>query len=134
MCIPLAWCFYELLTGHSPYLLTTGSPQEMAQAVCTTNPQKPSLAVVRIESVRIPASQPRGLEEPRSAFRSSTPERLRKRLNGDLDNIILMALEKDPTRRYRSVEQLQEDLRRHLENVPVLARNGTVWYQTPQSS
>jgi serine/threonine protein kinase len=119
---------YELLTGHSPYLLTTGSPQEMAQAVCTTDPQKPSLAVVRIESGRNPASEPLRLEEL-SAVRSSSPERLRKRLNGDLDNIILMALEKDPTRRYRSVEQLQEDLRRHLDNVPVLARNGTVWYR-----
>ena len=119
---------YELLTGHSPYLLTTGSPQEMAQAVCTTDPQKPSLAVVRIESARNLASQPLRLEEL-SAARSSSPKRLRKRLNGDLDNIILMALEKDPTRRYRSVEQLQEDLRRHLSNVPVLARNGTVWYR-----
>ena len=119
---------YELLTGHSPYLLTTGTPQEMSQAVCATDPQKPSLAVVRIESARNPASQPLRLEEL-SAVRSSSPEKLRKRLNGDLDNIILMALEKNPTRRYRSVEQLQEDLRRHLDNVPVLARNGTVWYR-----
>lgn len=119
---------YELLTGRSPYRVTTGSPQEMAQAVCAVDPQKPSFAVGRVEPVRNPPSQPAELDEL-SAARSSSPERLRKRLNGDLDNIILMALKKDPVRRYRSVEQLQEDLRRHLDNLPVLARNDTAWYR-----
>jgi eukaryotic-like serine/threonine-protein kinase len=118
---------YELLTGLSPYRLTTGSAQEMAQAVCTIDPQKPSLAIGRAESAAIPASKSIRHDEL-SAARSSSPERLRKRLNGDLDNILLMALKKDPARRYRSVEQLQEDLRRHLDNRPVLARNDTVWY------
>jgi non-specific serine/threonine protein kinase/serine/threonine-protein kinase len=120
---------YELLTGHSPYRLTTGSAQEMAQAVCTIDPQKPSVAIGRAESAKGPASRSLGLDEL-SAARSSSPERLRKRLNGDLDNILLMALKKDPARRYRSVEQLQEDLRRHLDNLPVLARNDTVWYRS----
>jgi tetratricopeptide (TPR) repeat protein len=119
---------YELLTGHSPYRLTTGSAQEMAQAVCTVEPQKPSLAIGRVDSAKSP-SQPVRLGEL-SATRSSSPEKLRKRLNGDLDNILLMALQKDPARRYRSVEQLQEDLRRHLDNLPVLARNDTIWYHT----
>jgi non-specific serine/threonine protein kinase/serine/threonine-protein kinase len=120
---------YELLTGHSPYRLTTGSAQEMAQAVCTFDPQKPSLAIGRAETPTVPASPAARLGEV-CAARSSSPERLRKRLNGDLDNILLMALKKDPFRRYRSVEQLQEDLRRHLENLPVVARTDTVWYRT----
>ena len=120
---------YELLTGHSPYRLSTGAAQDMVQAVCTTDAQKPSLAVSRVETAKNPASRTLTLDEV-SAARSSSPERLRKRLNGDLDNILLMALEKDPGRRYRSVEQLQEDLRRHLDNVPVLARNDTLWYRT----
>jgi len=120
---------YELLTGHSPYRLSTASPQEMVQAVCTTDAQKPSLAVSRIETAKNSASRTLRLDEL-SAVRGSSPAKLRKRLNGDLDNILLMALEKDPGRRYRSVEQLQEDLRRHLDNVPVLARNDTVWYRT----
>jgi serine/threonine protein kinase len=120
---------YELLTGHSPYRLATGSTQDIVQAVCTTDAQKPSLAVSRVETAKNPASRTLRLDEL-SAARGSSPEKLRKRLNGDLDNIVLMSLEKDPARRYRSVEQLQEDLRRHLANVPVLARNDTVWYRT----
>ncbi len=114
---------YELLTGQSPYRLATGSSQEMIQAVCNTEPQKPSAAVFRVDP-----SHETGREE-RSGLRDSSPERLSRRLNGDLDNIVLMALEKDPSRRYRSVEQLQEDIRRHLENIPVAARNGTAWYR-----
>ncbi len=120
---------YELLTGRSPYRVTTGSPQEMAQAVCTADPQKPSLAVSRAESARDSLSRPLRLDEL-SAVRNSSPERLCKRLTGDLDNIILMALKKDPARRYRSVGQFQEDLRRHLDSLPVFARNDTVWYRT----
>src|SRR5581483_748120 len=120
---------YELLTGHSPYKLTTGSAQEMAQAVCTIDPQRPSFAIGRAKLATASTSHPVG-EDELSAARSSSPERLRKRLNGDLDNILLMALKKDPARRYRSVEQLQEDLKRHLDNLPVLARNDTVWYLT----
>jgi serine/threonine protein kinase len=119
---------YELLTGQSPYRLATGSPQEMIQAVCNTEPQRPSVAVYRVDSSAESSSNRFGREE-RSELRDSSPERLRKRLNGDLDNIALMALEKDPARRYPSVEQLQEDIRRHLGNVPVIARNGTAWYR-----
>lgn len=120
---------YELITGHSPYCLTTGSPQEIVQAVCTTETQKPSLAVYRVESSKAPL--PHSLSrDDLSAVRGSSPERLRKRLNGDLDNIVLMALQKDPARRYRSVEQFQEDIRRHLDHLPVLARTDTVWYRT----
>jgi len=65
-----------------------------------------------------------------SRRRATSPSKLRKRLQGDLDNIILMALRKDPARRYQSAEQFAEDLRRHLDNVPVKARNDTVWYRT----
>ena len=124
----LGMVLYELLTGQSPYRLATGSPQEMIQAVCNTEPQRPSVAVNRVDSSAESSSNRFGREE-RSELRDSAPERLRKRLNGDLDNIALMALEKDPARRYPSVEQLQEDIRRHLGNVPVIARNGTAWYR-----
>jgi hypothetical protein len=52
--------------------------------------------------------------------------RLQKRLKGDLDSILLMALRKEPSRRYNSAEQLGEDLRRHMENVTVVARQPTL--------
>lgn len=58
-----------------------------------------------------------------------SPEKLSKQLRGDLDNIVLMALRKDPQRRYASAEQLAEDIRRHLENLPVIARSDTAGYR-----
>jgi len=56
--------------------------------------------------------------------------KLGKRLSGDLDNIVLMALRKEPQRRYASVEQLAEDIRRHLEHLPVIARKDTILYRS----
>ncbi len=51
-------------------------------------------------------------------------------LSGDIDNILLMALRKEPSRRYASVNDLQQDIQRHLENIPVRARNDSFWYRT----
>ena len=50
--------------------------------------------------------------------RSTRPERLERQLAGDLDNILMMALRKEPERRYGSVEQFANDLRRHLQGPP----------------
>ncbi len=58
-----------------------------------------------------------------------TLTRFGRQLRGDLDNIILMALEKSPARRYSSVEKLEEDIRRHLEGFPVAARSAGYLYQ-----
>jgi eukaryotic-like serine/threonine-protein kinase len=105
---------YELLSGQSPYGQRTTSPAEVANAVCHDEPDKPSVAVLQ--------------SKPADASRSS--EKLVKQLRGDLDNIVLMALRKEPERRYQSVEQFSEDIRRHLEDVPVLARQDTAWYRS----
>jgi len=109
---------YELLTGLSPYEMANVSTQDFSRMVCEKEVQKPSLAVFRAK----PASGSRVLRE-------ISPEKLRKQLGGDLDNIVLMALRKEPSRRYASVNDLQEDIRRHLENIPVTARTDTVWYR-----
>ena len=65
-----------------------------------------------------------------SRTREGNPERLRRSLRGDLDNIVLMALRKDPQRRYASVQQLSEDIRRHLARLPVIARGDGLPYRT----
>ena len=61
---------------------------------------------------------------------TAEPQRLARQLRGDLDNIVLKALRKEPQRRYASVEQFSEDIRRHLAGVPVSARKDTVAYRT----
>jgi non-specific serine/threonine protein kinase/serine/threonine-protein kinase len=100
---------YELLTGQRPYRVTSVRPVEMAEIVCLREPEKPSTAAGK--------------------QREGQHEKLRRRLRGDLDNIVLMALRKDPQRRYASVEQFSEDLRRHLDGLPVIARADTLAYR-----
>jgi eukaryotic-like serine/threonine-protein kinase len=65
-----------------------------------------------------------------SAARDGSPEKLGERLRGDLDNIVLMALRKEPQRRYASVDQFAMDIRQHLENLPVIASKLTLQYRT----
>ncbi len=61
--------------------------------------------------------------------RERKPDKLRRRLSGDLDTIVLMALRKEPARRYVSAQQFSEDIRRHLTGLPVLARKDTLRYR-----
>src|SRR6185437_13289507 len=63
-----------------------------------------------------------------SVSREGDPQGLRRRLRGDLDAIVLKALRKDPRHRYGSVDQMAEDIRRHLTGLPVLARKNTTSY------
>jgi serine/threonine protein kinase/tetratricopeptide (TPR) repeat protein len=116
---------YELLTGQHPYRHLGTTPQELALAVCEVEPEKPSTVVHRMKTDR----DSRGSSSVPESFGSSA-EKLRKRLRGDLDNIVLMALRKEPQRRYASVEQFAEDIRRHLGRLPVVARTDTFGYRT----
>ena len=122
---------YELLTGSRPYRLKDRSPQEMLKVICETEPARPSEAA-RASSGRRPDGPPAtDAAGPQSGSPpSSRKGGFRKSLRGDLDNIVLMALRKDPERRYRSVEQFSEDIRRYLARHPVIARQDTFAYRT----
>jgi eukaryotic-like serine/threonine-protein kinase len=120
---------YYLLTGHLPYRLSSRSPHEMARAICEIEPEKPSTAVLRVEEVAGAGGTLVQLTpETVSGTREGSPERLRRRLAGDLDQIVLQAIRKERDRRYSSVEQFSEDIGRHLEGRAVLARKGTLGY------
>lgn len=95
---------YELLTSNRPYRFNKQNAEEIARIVCEQEPLSPSASV-------------------------QSNEKLRRRLAGDLDNIVLKAISKEPERRYASVEQLAEDVRRHLEGQPVSARPDTIGYR-----
>jgi tetratricopeptide (TPR) repeat protein len=120
---------YELLAGCRPDQAAGCAPHEIAQATCGLEPEKPSVAAERVEAGEILTGSAKITSPTLSALREGSPQKLRKRLRGDLDNIVLMALRKEPERRYASVEQFAGDIRRHLESLPVLARTDSFGYR-----
>ncbi len=120
---------YRLLTGLRPYDLSGATSQlEMERSVCVADPPRPSANVQQAMQ-----SPPAKDEQPIAALalsRGMSPERLRRRLVGDLDAIIMRALRKEPQHRYSSVERLVADIRNYLENEPVQARQGNWIYYT----
>ena len=122
---------YQLLTGRLPYCLEDATAARIARAVCEQEPEKPSTAVSRcapISTMDTEALAVPRLESPR-VTRNVETTALRRSLAGDLDNITMMALRKEPSRRYGSVAQFAEDVRRHLEGRPVLARGNGLAYR-----
>lgn len=114
---------YELLTGHTPFSqaeLASAGYDEMRRLIREREPKKPStllktLAAATATSV---ASQ-----------RQSEPPKLVGLLKGDLDWIIMKAMEKDRRRRYDTASALADDLQRHLDHEPVLARPPSTAYR-----
>jgi serine/threonine protein kinase len=119
---------YELLTGRQPYRLKSRIFHEILRVICEEPPQRPSTAVIRYDdrptqdgkTMRI---APGVLSQTREA----TPVELKRRLAGDLDHILLKALEKDPGRRYHSAEEFRMDLDRHLRAEPLLSGENAWW-------
>jgi eukaryotic-like serine/threonine-protein kinase len=121
---------YELLTGSPPYRLGTHSPAEILQAVCERDPERPSTRVTRVDTVLGQAGVHEEITpERRSTDRNTSVERLQRRLQGDLDSIVLMAMRKEPGRRYPSADLLRQDLQRYQEGLPVLAHRGSRRYR-----
>ncbi|WP_287128292.1 serine/threonine-protein kinase [Candidatus Cyanaurora vandensis] len=115
---------YELLTGWRPCYHK--DPYAMPRAILEEEPQKPSTVINRTGEV---TGQGPLTPERVSLPREGHPQRLQRRLMGDLDTILLKALQKDPSRRYGSAAQLAEDLLCHLEKRPVSARPDTLSYR-----
>jgi serine/threonine protein kinase len=95
---------FELLTGARPYNLRELSPAAAEKVICNEEARKPS--------------QVEGLSS-----------KTKKELVGDLDRIVLMAMDCDPLRRYQSARHLEEDLVRYLEGKPIAARKATLSYR-----
>ena len=120
---------YELLTGRRPFDFENNLSPEVVRVVCEEKPPRPSTLIARGESRTgaEPATRPDSITDPGST--PTTGKRWRRMLAGDLDNIVLMALRKEPSRRYATVEQLSEDLRRHVADLPVAAQPDTLRYR-----
>jgi serine/threonine protein kinase/WD40 repeat protein len=104
----------QLLTGRLPYETAEGDALNLARAICEAEPLRPS-SIVRDTTAQQSAT---------TAF-----AKLDRQLTGDLDNIVLKALRKEPDARYSSVDELGDDLRRHLKRLPVRARPATWHYR-----
>ncbi len=120
---------YQLLTGRRPYRLAFRAPAEIERMVCVEAPERPSNAVGRVSAEAREEQRDAGTPELVAQARHSSPDRLRRRLSGDLDTIVLRALSKEPGRRYLSAAQFSDDIRRHLQGLPVLARKDTAGYR-----
>ena len=115
---------YELLTGSWPYLAESNTPDDIARAVKAQTPRRPSNAVG--------GSDTQNRVETKAEKDQDRQESLahrRRDLAGDLDAIVLKALERDVLRRYSSAEQFAEDIRRFLSGEPVQARLPTLTYR-----
>ncbi len=103
-----------LLTGELPHARPGMTPRQIEARVTTTMPTAPSKVVAGLPPEAVPA----GLDR-----------RLSRQLAGDLDNIVGMALQREPERRYASARQLAQDVRNHLRGLPVQARPDTWTYR-----
>jgi len=95
---------YELLSGARPHRIDDCSPLVLERVICREEVAPPSVSA---------AGRPA----------------LRRRLAGDLDNIVLHAMQKAPERRYVSIEQFADDIQRHLEHRPLVAQPDSLWYR-----
>jgi serine/threonine protein kinase len=109
---------YELMTGKRPYRMRSRVIHEVVRVICEETPARPSVAVAEKDPAEAVS------DETASRLRAASPIELKRRLSGDIDCILLKALEKDPPRRYPSARSFSEDVRLHLEGLEVEARRG----------
>jgi non-specific serine/threonine protein kinase/serine/threonine-protein kinase len=103
----------------------------MERLVCETAPERPSAVIYRKEEKASSdgAASTAITPEAVSNQRGLQPTELQRRLRGDLDTIVMKALEKDPSRRYATASELSADIGRYLSHEPVLARPASATYR-----
>ncbi len=106
---------FELLTGSRPFVPKRDTQSALEEAILTAEPRRLSQAVDG---------------EAQAQVRSSTIGKLKAVLKGDLDQIVLKAIQKVPERRYSTVDAFRSDIERYLGGHPVLAQPESTWYRT----
>jgi tetratricopeptide (TPR) repeat protein/tRNA A-37 threonylcarbamoyl transferase component Bud32 len=98
---------FELLTDSKPHRFEKSTPQALEETICETEIQRPS-----------------------EAAKDAGRQTIWRKLQGDLDNIVLLAMRKDPKRRYSSAHDFAQDIRAYLDHKPVSARSDAMVYRT----
>jgi len=122
---------YELLTGHRPYPVRYDSALESEWRRYNEEPEKPSVAVGRIDEKFSLDGSARTAITPQlvAEARDIRPEDLPRCLRGDLDTIVMKAIRTEPEHRYPSAEEFSKDIERHLSGLPIKARKPTLIYR-----
>jgi serine/threonine-protein kinase len=105
---------FELLTGVRPYRLQRESRGALEEAILRGDIPRPSSLAI---------------DAPAAQRRATTPARLRRALRGDLDAILLKALQRDPRRRYLTAQAFADDLAHYRTGRVVEARTPSRWYE-----
>ena len=112
---------FELLTGTRPFIIPSLRLRDIERVICEQEPVRPSAVFADEADVNVRTI---------ALARGTTALRLRRTLEGDIDTIVLMAMRKEPPRRYASAQQMASDIQRHLDGMPVIARQDTFAYRT----
>ncbi|MFC4309620.1 tetratricopeptide repeat protein [Steroidobacter flavus] len=115
---------HELLCGFKPFVVRGIRMAELERTICEDDPPSPS------EAIGIARESSHSSIDQVAAQRGTTPAKLQRQLRGDLDNIVAMAMRKEPERRYPSVEQLNADIDRLQRGLPVMARPDSWSYRS----
>jgi len=113
----LGLLLFLLLSGQQPRAVASRSPADWVKAI------------VDCDTPRLSEQATTGVALEHARKRATTPDKLRRQLAGDLENIVAKALKPDPRERYESVTRFADDIRRHLNDEPVSARPDTLAYR-----
>jgi tetratricopeptide (TPR) repeat protein len=129
---------YELLTGTTPFTkerFKQAAYDEIRRIIREEEPPRPSTRLSELDSPRAPREESGGKNSPTSSLasvaaqRQTEPGKLTKLVRGELDWIVMKALEKDRNRRYETASALAEDIHRYLHEEPVQACPPSVIYR-----
>ncbi len=125
----LGLLFYQLLTGRWPYQIAEQQPIAVVRAICEDDPTRPSTALTGAGAAPSGDDDTPATAAAIGKARRTSAGRLKRQLAGDLDNIALMALRKEPERRYGAVAQMIDDVESYLAGKPVSARGDSFAYR-----
>jgi len=121
---------YQLLTGHQPYRVTSSSPVAISKIITEGQIVKPSEKFQLTEEILSSDGNTKQITpQSVSNLRNEKQDKIFQHLKGDIDNIILKAMHKDPGQRYSSVQEFSNDIKRYLIGMPVIARKDTINYR-----